>query len=541
MRAFQIRLTGFVIVATAAFGLGCAGGGAGTTIDLRGRTAAAPATGPAAPAPTAATPTPTAAPLAAVSHPDPLPTAAVDPTLFPVNSAARYQPRGQTLFVATTGDDHDAGTQAAPLRTIRHALDLASAAPGTGVVVRGGVYLEGDLQDTQALTIGADGTVVAAAPGEHAIVRPLAANVRDGLAIGASRATWSGISLEGFPENAIAVGVRTVEVKDVVIADVSISMPQGGDGIAIYPRSSTRAVVDGLLLERVSIAGADQGFTVSSGPVANVALRDVAIENRVSAAAAAAGGADAIGVASGDNILVNGVDIAHAENNGIDLRATRAAVVNAHVHGVGACGVQLYSGGDVVDSLIYDCAKDSSIVFVNGAAAGAPAVRYRLVSTTVAFHNRRAGGGGAYVLAVGYDHPQEAIELEIVSCVFYRNTGGIVLSQGTHATVAGSLFFGAANGAVADYAWDGTNNLSIDDSQSVTELAKLGSANGNLGFKTDPAFADPQAASLAGFAPSAASPLVGAGVATPGPVPAIDLVGKPRAAAAPAVGALEPN
>ena len=37
-----------------------------------------------------------------------------------------------------------------------------------------------------------------------------------------------------------------------------------------------------------------------------------------------------------------------------------------------------------------------------------------------------------------------------------------------------TLFFGATNGAIADYDWDGTNDLSIDASQPVGDLSKLG-------------------------------------------------------------------
>jgi hypothetical protein len=48
------------------------------------------------------------------------------------------QPAGTELFVATTGDDSNAGTLAAPLRTIQRAVDLAQ--PGTTIQVRGGTY-----------------------------------------------------------------------------------------------------------------------------------------------------------------------------------------------------------------------------------------------------------------------------------------------------------------------------------------------------------------------------------------------------------------
>lgn len=48
--------------------------------------------------------------------------------------------RNSTFYVSTTGNDANAGTQAAPWRTIQHAADTARA--GSTVEVRGGVYEE---------------------------------------------------------------------------------------------------------------------------------------------------------------------------------------------------------------------------------------------------------------------------------------------------------------------------------------------------------------------------------------------------------------
>src|SRR5687767_10246914 len=43
-----------------------------------------------------------------------------------------------SLFVATTGNDSNAGTQAAPLRTVQKAVDRAQ--PGDTIYLRGGTY-----------------------------------------------------------------------------------------------------------------------------------------------------------------------------------------------------------------------------------------------------------------------------------------------------------------------------------------------------------------------------------------------------------------
>ena len=54
-------------------------------------------------------------------------------------SGAFGQPNS-SFYVATTGNDSNPGTQAAPWRTIQHAADTARA--GSTVNVRGGIYEE---------------------------------------------------------------------------------------------------------------------------------------------------------------------------------------------------------------------------------------------------------------------------------------------------------------------------------------------------------------------------------------------------------------
>jgi Protein of unknown function (DUF1565) len=59
--------------------------------------------------------------------------------LFGCASAASAQPNA-SFYVATTGNNSNAGTQSAPWRTIQHAADSVHA--GSTVYVRGGVYEE---------------------------------------------------------------------------------------------------------------------------------------------------------------------------------------------------------------------------------------------------------------------------------------------------------------------------------------------------------------------------------------------------------------
>src|SRR5574340_1173493 len=76
--------------------------------------------------------------------------------------------RAAEFHVATSGKDSNAGTQAAPLRTIQHAAELAQ--PGDAITVHQGVYRErinpprGGLSDQKRI-------VYQAAPGEKVEIK----------------------------------------------------------------------------------------------------------------------------------------------------------------------------------------------------------------------------------------------------------------------------------------------------------------------------------------------------------------------------------
>src|SRR5450432_3339343 len=79
-------------------------------------------------------------------------------------SAAFGQPNS-SFYVATTGNDSNPGTQAAPWRTIQHAADTVRA--GSTVNVRGGVYEE--LVSINASGNASDGFItIKSYPGETA-------------------------------------------------------------------------------------------------------------------------------------------------------------------------------------------------------------------------------------------------------------------------------------------------------------------------------------------------------------------------------------
>jgi hypothetical protein len=468
-----------------------------------------------------------------------------------VNAPSRYEPAagGATFHVAPNGDDAGPGTEAAPFRTIRRALAAAGAAgPGQRVRVRTGIYVEGDPgEDEHALRIATDDTAVYAAPGEVVEVRP-APGVTYGVAIAASRATWSGIAVSGFLSAGIDVhDGRAIEtLEDVVVADTVVTMATAGpggeavnDGIAVYPdqRASGVPVVRGLLLERVLVADASLGVNVGAGPVQDLALQNVVVLGR--SAGTGSSGADAIAVEEGDNVLLNGVSVRGAEADGVDTKASRVSILNADVRS-GRNGIKLWRGGEIVNTLVHDTGADAALVFGRGEppAPGAPADAYRVVNSVVAFHNR-PDGGTAYAMTVGYDVPEWPQTLEIVNTVFYRNSSRWSVSVGTRVTLRSCVFFGSGDGQVVEHGWGGPGTATILETDPTSSLAAFADATGVLPFLVDPRLLDPAADERAEFRPGTASPLIDAGAVVP-PMPSVDLDGSPRVVgAAPDIGPFE--
>lgn len=112
-------------------------------------------------------------------------------------------PEAQTLWVATSGDDANAGTREQPLRTLRHALALADA--GTTVLVRGGTYYEGQLEFAHNGTAEAP-IVLKAWAGEQVLVDGADPELLDAAA-------WS-LSEEGLYHHALTGESRNVSLEE---------------------------------------------------------------------------------------------------------------------------------------------------------------------------------------------------------------------------------------------------------------------------------------------------------------------------------------
>jgi hypothetical protein len=419
------------------------------------------------------------------------------------------------------------------MRTIRHALEaVRSGGTGAVVVVHGGTYVEGDPLDSEhMLRLDTAWTTVVEAAGETAVVRPTS-GVRYGLEIAASHVTWSGVDVVGVPEDSIDVHdgrspARTLE--DIVLADVLVDVPTDGtpnNGIVVVgnQRAAGLPLVRGLRIERVTVLGAAISIQVADGPVEDVVMEAVVVRGQDHRTGNS--GFDAIAVEDGDNILINGADVADAEADGIDTKASHVSVVNADVRS-GRNGIKMWRGGEIINSLVHDTDADAAVVFGRDVAPvpGAPPDAYRIVNSTIAFHNRRSGGT-AYAMTCGYDSPSYPQTLELVKTVFYRNSARWIASAGTSLTIRNCCFFGPDE-FVAELRWDGRSSVGVLASDPASSLSPYAATSGVLPFTSDPLFVDPEATGITGFELSAQSPLLDAATVL-APAPSVDLRGRPR-------------
>ncbi len=184
--------------------------------------------------------------------------------------------RANIFYVATNGDDANAGTLAAPWRTIQHAAD--SLASGDTVYVRGGVYSErvrvnvSGTKDGGYITFAAyanetpilDGTGLVVKNGWDALVR-----IQD-----ANYVRVQGFEIRNFitdKKNRIPIGILVwgagshIELRDNYIHHIETNFQgvNGGDahGIAVYgtraPRALKQIVIDGNELSNLKLGSSE--------------------------------------------------------------------------------------------------------------------------------------------------------------------------------------------------------------------------------------------------------------------------------------------
>ena len=138
-------------------------------------------------------------------------------------SVAAGPTSGSSFYVATTGDDANPGTQAAPWRTIQHGVETVPA--GASILVESGVYNE-------LVTIRRSGSAsagfltLAAAPGAHPILDGTGLGVPDGQygLVTIDNASW--VRVKGFE-------IRNYVSRRAALVPIGVYVEGAGDHIEI--------------------------------------------------------------------------------------------------------------------------------------------------------------------------------------------------------------------------------------------------------------------------------------------------------------------
>ena len=201
-------------------------------------------------------------------------------------------PVGTSYFVAPDGDDANAGTIAAPFKTIGHAVSIASADPlGATVLLRAGTWSEkvSISQGTKPLVLAAyageaaiiDGTGLTVANGQQGLIDVTRGNVTiDGLELRNFRSTTSAVPLGVFAHGSgDGLTLRRTHIHHIATTVGSCNGTGGNAfGLAIYGTDTTpwtNVVVsenelDHLTLgcsESLSLNGNVDGFEVTKNQV----------------------------------------------------------------------------------------------------------------------------------------------------------------------------------------------------------------------------------------------------------------------------------
>jgi hypothetical protein len=422
---------------------------------------APPVTADAAPP----TPKPDSAPPAPPpTSPGTLPTwVSLDWAAFPTDPGPSYTVAGKTWVVSLSGSDSNAGTEAAPLRSI--ATALGKAQPGDLVLVHGGSYVEGTAGDYRALVMDKDNVILTAAAGETVNVSGKS-GYKYGLVLIGSSLVVNGINLSGFTPS-IEVGSSTKTQQNLVITNLTVTAPTGvfSDGIVDYADTVSKGFpnIKGLLLKNVKVLGASLSISCNSGPCSSWRLENVVVKG--GGGGAGSSGSDAIAIENGDNLLFYKVDVSGAAADGIDTKASRVVVWDSHVHDVARNGVKLWLGGDVVNTVVDHTGADAA---VKVAGAG---TRMRILNCTIAYHSY--GQGPAYNMTFRYDD-NGPIQVDIINTIVYNTSGGAYFSNKATINISNTLFFGMENGEILQF--NGAT-LRLSDGASIIQTKGLGSNN----------------------------------------------------------------
>ena len=421
-----------------------------------------------------------------LSQEEPLPLARVDYSKFPTD-ADPSSPSGRAYYVAPVGDDAGPGTEGQPFRTIEAAL--LSAGSGDKVVVRAGTYQSAGLVVTHSnfllTNYGNEAVVVEAAGGSTGL--SLTAPSQHDVQV-------RGLTLAGFEQVGVYVGSPDT-VHNLVLDGIQVS----GSAEGLSGAYEEGVLVDGMLIKGLLLHDIQSiGFQFGVGEGRNV--RIVGLYVQMSASRDDDSGLDALAFEKGNNVLIENTIVEGAGGDGIDLKAGQVAVVNSIVRHVGRNGIKLWSGGDVINTVVFDTGADAQVVTEAGT--------YRLINCTFAYH--LMGGGDSYAATFAYGQ-SAATDVTLLNNVFFAMPSKLYFAPGASVHLDHNVFHGFPDSLVE----------SGENEYGPSELARI---FGGSNLYADPGFADLAAFD---FHPAEGSLLLGAGTTEQG-APAFDILGAPR-------------
>jgi hypothetical protein len=149
----------------------------------------------------------------------------------------------QTLVVSPRGNDSNAGTEAAPFRSLKQALSVAK--PGNRVQLENGSYDQAS-GETWAYTPSADVTITGDAEEQTLLQAPPRGSAGNLAALEAgSGLTLENVSLVGFDVGVDVAATARVSVHHVVIRDGRTAVQITGGDCAIDIADTTLSIVEG--------------------------------------------------------------------------------------------------------------------------------------------------------------------------------------------------------------------------------------------------------------------------------------------------------
>lgn len=235
-------------------------------------------------------------------------------------------------YVATDGNNNNAGTEAAPFATIQHAID--HSADGDTVIVHGGTYERG----AEPLTIGREDLTLKAFPGERPLIR---ADVGGPFAaVYFEEDNCDGSRFEGFEVEGGKHGIQVGSSWNHNVSD-SPEDQYTCDDIVIH-----RNVIHDVTREGIKLPAGVRNVTITNNEVFNTGVEGATNAECI----------DAVGVI---NLHVAGNYLHHCASNGIYAKggSVNAVIENNLITDVSqntGNGAGIYLGFTTTDFQLFD-------------------------------------------------------------------------------------------------------------------------------------------------------------------------------------------